>query len=150
MQQLDIIRIEALPLEDFRPLLQEGREGGYEFLDRLLEEYLDGSNRFDAPGEALFGVYAGRAMIAIGGLNCDPYLKEESTGRVRHVYVLASWRSQGVGRRLLERIIAESRAYFQLLTLRTFSERAGHFYCALGFRTRPEIAGATHHLVLKD
>jgi len=150
MPRMEIVRLKDLPLEDFRPLLQDCREGGYEFLDRLLEEYLDGGNRFDAPGEALFGIYSGRAMIAISGLNRDPYLKEESTGRVRHVYVLASWRGQGVGRRLLKRIIAEARLHFRLLTLRTFSERAGHFYGALGFRTQPEIAGATHHLVFKE
>lgn len=150
MPEFEIIRIEAISLEEFHPLLADSREGGYEFLDRLLREYLDGSNRFTAPGEALFGAFSGQRMIAIGGLNRDPYLKEESAGRVRHLYVLASWRGQGVGGQLMNCIVAAARLHFGLLTLRTFSERAGKFYCGLGFQTHPEIPGATHHLVLQD
>lgn len=150
MQNIDIVRIEQLPLADLQPLLQEARQQGFEFLDRLVEEYLDGTNQFAQPGEALFGVYSGQRMIAIGGLNRDPYLQESDTGRVRHVYVLSAWRGQGVGKQLVQRIIDEARHHYRLLTLRTFTEPASKFYCTIGFQTEPEIPGATHHLVLKE
>ncbi|HEX6386761.1 MAG TPA: GNAT family N-acetyltransferase [Anaerolineae bacterium] len=150
MQNINIVQIEQLSLPDLQPLLQEGRQQGFEFLDRLVEEYLDSSNQFTQPGEALFGVYNGQHMIAIGGLNRDPYLQAGDTGRVRRVYVLSSWRGQGVGKRLVQRIIDEARRHYRLLTLRTLTEPASKFYCAIGFQTKPEIPGATHHLVLKE
>ena len=147
---VDIVQIEQLPLADLQPLLEESRQQGFEFLDRLVEEYLGDVNQFTQPGEALFGVYSGQHMIAIGGLNRDPYLQEEDTGRVRHVYVLASWRGRGVGKQLVERIIDEARLHYRLLTLRTLTEPASKFYCAIGFQTEPEISDATHHLILKE
>ena len=149
MGPVQIRRLESLALEELRPLLAEGQEQGYQSLDRLLREYLDGNNRFAGPGEALFGGYHDQGMIAIGGLNRDPYLQEDDVGRVRHVYVLSDWRGQGVGSMLVQRIIDEARSHFRVLTLRTFSERASQFYCGIGFRMEPDIPGATHHLVLK-
>lgn len=150
MQSIDIVQIEQLSLADLQPLLQEAREQGFEFLDRLVEAYLAGVNQFAQPGEALFGVYSDQNMIAVGGLNRDPYLQEADTGRVRHVYVLSSWRGQGVGKQLVQHIIDEARRHYRLLTLRTLTEPASKFYCAIGFQTEPEIPGATHHLVLKE
>jgi GNAT superfamily N-acetyltransferase len=150
MQHIDIVQIEQLSLADLQPLLPEARQQGFEFLDRLVEEYFGGINQFTQPGEALFGVYSDQHMIAIGGLNRDPYLQEGDTGRVRHVYVLSSWRGQGVGKQLVQRIIDEARRHYRLLTLRTLTEPASKFYCAIGFQMKPEIFAATHHLVLKE
>ena len=147
---MDVVRIEQLLLADLQPLLQEAREQGFEFLDRLVKKYLDGTNQFSQPGEALFGAYSGQHMIAIGGLNRDPYLQAADTGRVRHLYVLSSWRGQGVGKQLVQRIIDEARLHYRLLTLRTLTEPASKFYCAIGFQMKPEIFAATHHLVLKE
>jgi len=138
----------ALPEADLKPLLEESRMQGFEFVNRLAAEYANGTNRFDGPGEALFGVTCGGSLVAIGGLNRDPYAQHDYTGRVRRVYVLDQWRGQGVGRLLVERIIAEAREHFSLLTLRTLSEQADGFYRALGFRTQPKLDGATHHMVL--
>jgi len=139
----------ALPEAELKPLLKESRTQGFEFVDRLAAEYANGTNLFDGPGEALFGVIYDGSLVAIGGLNRDPYARDDHTGRVRRVYVLDEWRSQGVGRLLVERIIAEARQHFRLLTLRTLSEQADGFYRALGFRTEPKRDGATHHMVLE-
>jgi GNAT superfamily N-acetyltransferase len=148
MVHTEIVRLEQLPTGDLHPLLEESREQGYEFLDRLVAEYASGINRFDKPGEALFGVYRGRKLIAVGGLNQDPYLSETDIARVRHVYVLSACRNQGIGKKLMQAIIGEAKGRFHLLTLRTFSAEADGFYRAIGFQTKPEIQGATHHLVL--
>ena len=143
-----MVRMEQLPLADLRPLLEESRAQGFEFLNRLWQEYQDGSNRFLQSGEALFGVYHDQHLIAIGGLNRDPYLDDGDTGRVRHVYVLAIWRGRGVGRKLVERIIDEAKFHYRRLTLRTMRAEASAFYRALGFQTEPAIAGATLHMLL--
>ena len=101
----------ALLAAELMPLLEESRTQGFEVLDRLAAEYADGANRFDGPGEALFGVTCGGSLVAIG-LNRDPYAQRDHTGRVRRVYVLDRWRGNGVGRLLVERIIAEAREHF--------------------------------------
>ena len=149
MTRFVVHNLVALPEAELKPLLKESRTQGFEFVDRLAAEYTNGANRFDGPGEELFGVTCGGSLVATGGLNRDPYAQHDHTGRVRRVYVLDRWRGQGVGRLLVERIIAEAREHFRLLTLRTLSEQADGFYRTLGFRTEPKIDGATHHMVLK-
>jgi hypothetical protein len=58
MKIIEIIRLEQLPMHDLQPLLEESRVQGFEFLDRLVAEYVNNINRFGKPGEALFGVYS--------------------------------------------------------------------------------------------
>ncbi len=150
MVNTEIIKLEKLPINDLQPILEESREQGFEFIDRLVSEYVAGINQFQKSGEALFGVYCEQQLIAIGGLNRDPYLEESDIARVRHVYVLTAWRDQGVGKQLVERVIEEAKLQFRLLTLRTYSEQADSFYRALGFQTRPKIDSATHHMNLTE
>jgi len=139
---------DELPLAQMEALLAESRAEGHNFVDRLVDDFMDGSNRFDQPGEALFGVYAGGQLVAVGGLNRDPYLPDENAGRVRHVYVLPAFRRQGAGRLLMHAIIAAARSsHFRLLTLRTLNPVADTFYRALGFRRDSDVEEATHHLV---
>ena len=136
-----------LPLAQLEPLLVESRAEGHNFVDRLVDDYADGSNRFDRPGEALFGVYVDGQLVAVGGLNRDPYLPDENAGRVRHVYVLPAFRRQGVGRLLMQTIIDAARSsHFRLLTQRTVNPAADFFYRALGFRRDSDVEGATHSM----
>ncbi len=150
MATLEIRRLTALPTDDLQPLLAESRVQGFRLLDTLADEYASGVNRFAKPGEALFGVYAGATLVAIGGLNRDPYGQDAAQGRVRHVYVLDAWRRQGVGKRLMAAIVDAARGPFTVLTLRTFSADADRFYRAVGFRPTPELEQATHCLVLSS
>ena len=147
---VDIVRLMELPLGAVWTLQVASRAEGLTFVDRLVDEYVAGTNRFELPGEALFGAYADKTLIGIGGLNRDPYLQKAGVGRVRHLYVLAAWRRQRVGAQLMQRIIDEAHEHFDLLTLRTFSDEADRFYRRIGFKTEPVIDGATHHLCLRD
>lgn len=148
MQLIRIVDLFDLPLANIQPMRQESRTQDHRFIDRLVAEYADGTNRFALPGEALYGVYCRERMIAVGGLNRDPFLVDSDVGRVRHVYVLSDFRRQGVGTLLLQQIVDEARQYFRLLTLRTFSEDAAGFYVSLRFQPTSEIPQATHVLVL--
>lgn len=130
--------------DELAPLIHESVSEGYNFVQTLWEEYESGKNRFDTPEALLLGVYAHGQMIGIGGVLQDPYLKRSDTGRVRHVYVLREFRRYGVGRLLLEALIAHARQHFDLLTLRMSNEAAGAFYVTLGFSDAPRFPDATH------
>jgi GNAT superfamily N-acetyltransferase len=149
MHDIEIIQLDHFPIDDLRPMLEESRVQGFGFLDRLVDEYNSGINRFDKPGEGLFVIYNGRQLIAIGGLNHDPYLRQSGVARLRHVYVRSAWRGKGVGKRLVRHIIAAASEHFRLLTLRTMTGDADQFYRAIGFQTEPEMQNATHHLALE-
>lgn len=139
-----IVPITDLNAEELQPLLDESLSEGYGFVQTLLDEYVNGVNRFDTPGAALLGVYEQGRMVGIGGVHQDPYLQRADVGRVRHVYVLREYRRHGIGRLLLDALIKNARAHFSLLTLRTNTQAAAAFYEALGFSSEPRVEQATH------
>lgn len=97
MQAIQISAIQELKPKVWQTLLQASLDEGYDFIQKLIYEYETGVNRFDGPGAALLGVYLDDHLIAVGGIQPDPYLKILTVGRVRHVYVLPSYRRYGVG-----------------------------------------------------
>ncbi len=115
-----------------RLLALEAHLANHTFLDRLIDEWHSGANRFDAPGECFLGFNDGDTLIACGGLNRDPYVAHDpSVGRLRHVYVAKAYRRQGVGRHLVDGLIARATA-FRRIRLRTTLE-AATFYERLAF-----------------
>lgn len=139
-----MIRISPLVLPDPRlaALVAAASREGFEFLDRLDREWNEGSNRFDGDGETLLGVCDGDALIAIGGLNLDPYDPARG-GRLRRVYVRADRRGGGIGRQLVETLLDRARPCFVQVRLRAGTEDAGRFYDRLGF-SRTDEPDATH------
>ncbi|MFN8529710.1 MAG: GNAT family N-acetyltransferase [Anaerolineae bacterium] len=133
---------------DLEPLLQTSLDEGYTFLQRLWDEYQSGLSRFDDSGAALIGVYDTQQLIAIGGIHRDPYLNQPEIGRIQHVYVLPAYRRTGIGRRLVAALIAQARAQFTVLTLRTLTSHGDAFYQSLGFSAEPPYADATHWMRL--
>jgi GNAT superfamily N-acetyltransferase len=143
----ETIRIESLhelPPELFTTLLEESRRAGFRFIERLIGEWEGGRNRFDQPGEQLFGAFLVDSLIAVGGLNIDPFAAESRCGRVRHLFVLQAYRRRGVGRHLMARIIAAARTHFTRLRLRTNTPDAAAFYETLGFQRYTDAETATH------
>jgi GNAT superfamily N-acetyltransferase len=148
MDEIAVYPLEKLTPEDLRPLLNESLSEGYDFIQRLWDDYEQGTNRFDTAGAILLGVFNGQHLIGVGGIQRDPYLNRPDVGRVRHVYILKAYRRQGVGKRLLEALIQHARADFTLLTLRTQTQSAAAFYVASGFDDQPLFPDATHFLRL--
>ncbi len=116
---------------------------GFLFLDRLVEDWISGGNRFDQTGECLWGVEMGDELVGVGGLNRDPYDPTGSMGRIRHVYVAPGHRRHGIGRVLLHALLAEAAPHYAIVRLRTYSRDAAAFYAGLGF-VRVSSETATH------
>ena len=113
-------------------------------LDRLVERFRAGTNRFDLAGEALFGVERSGALVGIGGLNIDPYFEDPTVGRVRHLYVHPDVRATGVGRKLMQAIETHAKGSFLRLQLFTPEKAAGEFYEALGFELLQGVHKVSH------
>jgi GNAT superfamily N-acetyltransferase len=142
---MDVIieRLTDLPPDSLAGLVAESEQTGWRFVRRLSDEWAAGANRFDKPGEALFGARIAGRLVGVCGLNVDPYAADRSIGRLRRLYVLADFRRLGVGRRLVEAVLASARGRFASLRLRTESAAAAAFYERLGFR-RVGYADCTH------
>jgi GNAT superfamily N-acetyltransferase len=134
-----------LPPDRMRELLADSDAAGSRIVRRLVDEWIDGSNRFDRPGEALFGASVAGQLVGVCGLNVDPYARDARVGRVRRLYVLTSFRGRGVGRQLVARVIESTADRFDTLRLRTNNEAAARLYAAMGFR---EGGGSTATHVL--
>jgi GNAT superfamily N-acetyltransferase len=129
---IEITQLKSLSagLESLR--IESAREG-FSFIDRLIADWTSGANTFSRPGEGLLGAFADGQLVGVGGLNADPYLPATDVGRIRHVYVLGSWRHKGVGRTLIDRLVGEAGGLFGELRLRTDTAGAAAFYLRCGF-----------------
>jgi GNAT superfamily N-acetyltransferase len=146
---LPIERLRDLPLDALTPLVDESERAGATFVRRLVDEWRSGANRFDRPGEALFGLRIEGRLIGVCGLNVDPYTDAARVGRVRHLYVLQAFRGHGAGRRLVREVIDAARPAFDVLRLRTSNPAAARLYEAMGFRpTAGSAEHATHVMPL--
>lgn len=139
-----IERLVELPAADLAPLIVESEQAGLRFVSRLAEEWESGRNRFDRPGEVLFGALTDEGLVGVCGLNVDPYAGEPRVGRVRHLYVLTVHRRRGVGRQLVGAVVAAARGPFAALRLSTVNPQAVRLYEMLGFRRRAGDARCTH------
>jgi GNAT superfamily N-acetyltransferase len=130
-------------------LRREASEEGFKFIDRLVTEWRDGSNRFNKAGEILLGVFLSDGeMIAVGGLNRD-FAFPSGVGRLRHVYIRAEFRRQGIASALLDRLERHARSRFDLIRLRTDTPEAARFYEGRGYQPIGSET-ATHVLQLAD
>jgi GNAT superfamily N-acetyltransferase len=127
------IRKIELPISGLERLQAEAREEGYNFIDTLVEQWANAQNRFDAPGEALCGHLDQGLLVAVGGLNVDPFAGRPDMGRIRRVYVRHAWRNRGIGRALVTALVNEARAYFRCVRLRAENADAARLYERIGF-----------------
>ncbi|MGN7388126.1 GNAT family N-acetyltransferase [Sporosarcina sp. SAFN-015] len=132
---------------DIEELVQESEQEGYRFVTRLVNEFEDGTNTFNKPGEVLFCVKNEEdSVVAIGGINQSPFSQEADVGRLRRFYVLEAVRREGVGTLLLQTIIEHAKQHFKEITVRTDSAKADAFYRAGGFSFDDSASETTHIL----
>jgi GNAT superfamily N-acetyltransferase len=126
-------------------LAKNAADEGHAFLFRLQDEWLSGAVRFKGPGECLFIAESGDKLVGIAGICRDPYQHADNVGRLRHLYVHTSVRSQGVARCLVSACLAQTGKYFWIVRLSTLNPAAAHLYEQLGFdRFSVEGERATH------
>ncbi|MFS0594028.1 GNAT family N-acetyltransferase [Cytobacillus horneckiae] len=129
---MTIQKIKLLNHFTIHHLIEESSEEGYHFLLRLLNEYISGINRFDKEGEGLYGVYKEDRLIAIGGINIDPYAFQSSIGRLRRFYVSKN-----------------ARGGFKVIVLHTDTAGAADFYTSFGFIKSDRYPQSTHCYVME-
>lgn len=145
---VSIVPLIDLPVDGLSEFVDESERTGFRLVRRLVDEWQAGANRFDRPGEILLAATLDARLLGVCGLNVDPYAAADRIGRVRHLYVLASWRRHGVGGQLMEEIIHRATGHFDVLRLRTQNPQAAAFYERLGFRRAFDDQFATHFMVL--
>jgi ribosomal protein S18 acetylase RimI-like enzyme len=143
-----IERLHELPVDRVAPLITESEQAGLRFVLRLAEEWASGRNRFDRPGEALFGAGLDSLLVGVCGLNVDLYADDPRVGRVRHLYVLTAHPRLGIGRQLVGAVVAAAHGPFATLRLSTTNPAAARLYESLGFRRHAGDAHCTHVLEL--
>ena len=136
----------VLPVPGIERLLVEAREEGYDFIETLVEEWASAENRFDAPGEILCGHLEEGLLVAVGGLNLDPFAGRPDMGRLRRVYVRPAWRNKGIGRALVTALVDQARTHFRCVRLRAENADAARLYERLGF-SPVQNPDATHILL---
>jgi GNAT superfamily N-acetyltransferase len=130
---------------DLDAIRREAASEGLRLVERLVDNWNSGSNRFDAADERLVGAWLGADLVAIGGLTGDPYEPAPRRGRLRHLFVVRACRRRGVARALVAHLLAEVHGAFDEIRLRTHSDAAATFYEGLGFK-RIASPHATHSL----
>ena len=142
-------RIDDLKKVDVSQLVSESEEQGYRFLSRLVNDYADGTNTFEKEGEGLFGVWnQEKKLVAIGGVNQNPYTENKNEARLRRFYTLGETRRKGVGSLLLTELVNHAKGNFEKITCRTESAKADKFYRANGFEAVQGVPDTTHELKL--
>ncbi|WP_412103358.1 GNAT family N-acetyltransferase [Rossellomorea aquimaris] len=113
MKTCEINQITNLFDVDLSQLLKESKQEGFRFIERLVDDYESAVNTFSLPGECLFGIFHEEdKLVAIGGLNTDPYSEEDNVGRLRRFYVSREFRRSGLGRLLVRRILKEAEKHY--------------------------------------
>ena len=143
------LRIESISPDEVNlgPLRDEAAREGFRFLDRLAAEWADGTNRFESDGEKLLGAYCDDRLIAVGGLNREPYEPAPRTGRLRHLYVLPAYRRRGVANTIIGHLLESAEHHFDAVRLRTDTPEAASLYQKIGFKRVP-LDTATHMMTL--
>ena len=138
-----------LPAPGIEQLHTEARQEGYEFIDTLVDEWADGSNRFEKPGEVLCGHLDHGVLVAVGGLTIDPFAGLPDTGRIRRVYVRSAWRNKGIGRALVTALVEQARTHFHCVQLRAEDADATRLYESIGF-VPIDSPNATHIIFFNE
>ncbi|MBE5101653.1 MULTISPECIES: GNAT family N-acetyltransferase [Priestia] len=149
MKQFELKRVKDLLNIDLANLIIESKKEGFLFLERLIKDYKSGTNTFSKPGEFLYGVFNQEgSVIAIGGINKDPFSTNERIGRLRRFYVSKGYRRKGVGKSLVTRILKDASEHYEHIVLYTDTEHADMFYSSLGFIKDNSFSKSTHSLNL--
>ncbi|MDA2516308.1 GNAT family N-acetyltransferase [Bacillus cereus] len=148
LKDIHIQQIENFMGYEFSHLVQDSEEEGFNFLIRLINEYKNEINTFNKTGECLYGIFRGDMLIGVGGLNEDPYTKDNKIGRLRRFYISKDFRRIGLGNLLLNQLLCHAEKYFEVIVLHADTKQGDAFYTANGFVKEGLYKGSSHYKVL--
>ncbi|PEY25750.1 GNAT family N-acetyltransferase [Bacillus anthracis] len=143
-----IQQIKDLMIYEHDHLVQESKEEGFNFLIKLISEYENKINTFNKTGECLYGIFQGKKLIGIVGLNEDPYTENNKIGRLRRFYIAKDYCRIGLGKLLLNQLLSHAEKYFKVVVLHTDTKQGDAFYNANGFVKGEFYKGSSHFKVL--
>jgi N-acetylglutamate synthase-like GNAT family acetyltransferase len=132
---------------DLTALLGPSLDEQHGLVRRTLNEWADGTNRFNKPGEVFYVASVEGEIVGMCGLNIDPFVDDRRIGRIRHLYVHPGYRRRQIGRSLVDACLRCAAESFIRVRLRTFQPVAVSFYESIGFDQIDEPE-ATHSLKL--
>ena len=132
-------------IDSLNELAQDAIADGHTSVQRTIDEWKDGSNKFSKDGEKIWGIFLSDQCIGIGGINQDPFIDDRTVGRVRHLYISTQYRRLGLSKVLLKLILTHAKKYFTSLRLSTKNPIAASFYESFGFKKTDGIK-VTHLL----
>ena len=158
-----VLKVNQLNEHDLSLIERESAAEGFRHVHRLIDDYENGTNRFDLLGEALFVAVFNGEVVGVGGLNrYEGYIREDADeqqghsaanrrqrfGRVRRVYVLPSYRRKGIARAIMLEVLELAKEHFDHVVLRTSNPEADRFYRSLGFDSQFGNEEVTHAMDL--
>jgi len=145
---IEIERTTALRRVELEALLREATGPDHRYLIRLVDDWERGSSRYDGDGEALLLAREGGQVVGTIGLIIDAYAAAPLSGRLRRLYLLQRLRGRGLGRLMVNRVVALATGRFEQLLVRANRPGPASFFEHLGFRPATAEPEATHVLVL--
>jgi GNAT superfamily N-acetyltransferase len=145
---MDISIVAVHLTETLEGLRRDAEAQGCKIVDRLVQDWTAGVNRFDQAGEFLCCAIADGEIRGVCGLNRDPFSLLGRAGRVRRLYVSSGHRRRGIASALLDHLILQAAKNFVELHLRTFDPVASAFYVSQGFEAVDGDVNCTHRLRL--
>ena len=146
--EYDVFKITDDSVHQLEKLAEDALQDGYKIVRRTIDQWKSGENQFKSYQEVLYGVKVAEEIVAIGGINIDPYLMDEDIGRLRHFYVHRVYRNKGIATTLLNKILEEKAAHYMVIRLTARNEVAMQLYEDYGFKKVVEFK-ATHIRVIK-
>lgn len=143
---MKLVELNSLP-ENFDILSAEASKDGHHFLEKMKLDWETGKNQFSRNGEVYYGVFEvsnHNEVIAMGGVNIDPYVDDPTVGRLRHIYVAKKYQRTGAGKFLLRALLSHSRKHFNTVRLRTHNTDAVRFYKTFGFEENLQPNDTAH------
>ncbi len=137
------IQIKSIDPYHWDEILSASQAEGHNMINRLLNDFRAGTNRFDVPGEILCAHLSGNTVVAVAGLNHEKDTTFGKAARVRRLYVVPRCRGKGLARSLIEELILFASPRFDTLTVNVGKLEAQGFYEHLGFKP-VEHSGFTH------
>lgn len=140
-----IVRCAELPAA-LGVLRAAARAEGFDFLERVFTRWR-GDRYLNDEDACVLAAYVDGEPAAIGAQTLDEHDPHPDHRRLRHFYVLPTFRRAGVGRKLASALMQEALHLAPILHLRATHAVSTAFWDAMGFERVVGVSHRTHRIV---